>query len=221
MSKIVDALVKIKLIKSTQNYDSNLVLNIGVSEIDLLEEALKESLDYEVKVKYQESNYPILANQVNEYSKLLGESTLFREYQKLKYQHERLKTTYQSLLQKTLDESSMFSNMISYDLHQKHEVMRRESNFLNSKKDLQSFNFYLCIQDYINHSEFYEKGFEKTAINYDRLIKDIKKYFDNLAVIDDFKLKHPDITDEEMKKILIDEVRIYRELYKILSKVGR
>ena len=84
-----------------------------------------------------------------------------------------------------------------------HDEAKEKTLYLHGKYD----EAYKTLNTYITQQE--------------QFAKDVANYFHVIEVFDKYKREHPDKTDEEIKEVLKDEVNTYRELHKLLSKVGK
>ena len=87
------------------------------------------------------------------------------------------------------------------------------------------------LSKYITDMEAMEKHFieseKKMRDNYFELLKkhneltrDVRLYFENILIIDEYKKQNPNLTNTEIENNIATEIVLYRQLFSKLSKVG-
>ena len=109
----------------------------------------------------------------------------------------------------------------------KHDEARENISFMDNKYD----KAYKEMKRYITDMEAMEKHFieseKKMRDNYFELLKkhneltrDVRLYFENILIIDEYKKQNPNLTNTEIENNIATEIVLYRQLFSKLSKVG-
>jgi hypothetical protein len=56
---------------------------------------------------------------------------------------------------------------------------------------------------------------------HNELTRDVRLYFENILIIDEYKKQNPNLTNTEIENNIATEIVLYRQLFSKLSKVGK